>query len=299
MGMAFKWDRAAGTVSLSNPRHTACILGDFGMEDCKPSSTPMVHGLVLGDGERLEEPNRYAELVGSLLFLANQRRADIAFAVGRLERRMAITTEGDMAAAKAVVRYLKSTKDMGLVYGWAERLAGWADSDWAGHVGKRKCTTGFVFTLHGGPISWRSRLQGLVTSSTMEAEYVVASEGVKDSLWLRRLVGFMREDSSPVTIREDNQACMALASDGIFSTKSKHVDARFQLVRDNVVRGEVFLEYTPTEVMLADGFTKALDRPALLKFREALWVQVVRAWRALRPGCVPVRRGCALAVGEC
>ena len=275
LGMAVKWDRAAGTVSLSNPRHTSAILADFGMEDCKPNTTPMVHGLVLGDGERLEEPNRYAEPVGSLLFLANQTRPDIAFAVGRLARRMAIPTEGDMAAAKAVVRYLKGTKDMGLVYGRAERLAGWADSDWAGHVGTRKSTTGFVFTLHGGSISWRSRLQGLVTSSTMEAEYVAASEGVKDSLWLRRLVGFMGEDSSPVTIREDNQACMALATNGVFSTKSKHVDVRFHLVRDNVARGEVFLLYTPTEEMLADGFTKALDGPAFLKFREALGVQLV------------------------
>jgi len=277
LGMAVKCDRAAGTVSLSNPRHTAGILADFGMEDCKPSSTPMVNGLALGDGERLEEPNQYAELVGSLLFLANQTRPDIAFAVGRLARRMAIPTEGDMAAAKAVVSYLKGTKDMGLVYGRAERLAGWAGSDWAGHVGTRKSTTGFVFTLHGGLIFWRSRLQGLVTSSTMEAEYVPASEGVTDSLWLQRLVGFMGEDSSPVTIREDNQAFLAMATNGIFSTKSKHVDVRFHLVRDNVARVEVFLQYTPTEEMLADGFTKALDGPAFLKFREELGVQVVRA----------------------
>jgi len=299
LGMAVKWDRAAGTVSLSDPRHTAGILADFGMEDCKPNTTPMVHGLVLGDGERLEEPNRYAELVGSLLFLANQTRPDNAFAVGRLAMRMAIPTEKDMAAAKAVVRYLKGTKDMGLVYGRAERLAGWADSDWAGHVGTRKSTTGFVFTLHGGPISWRSRPQGLVTSSTMEAGYVAASEGVKDSLWMRRLVGYMGEDSSPVTIREDNHACLALATNGIFSTKSKHVDVRLHLERDNVAGGEVFLQYTPTEEMLADGFTKALDGPAFLKFREALGVQVVREKRARRPGGVPVRRGSALAVGGC
>jgi len=276
LGMQVKWDRKAGTVSLSNPRHTAGILADFGMEDCKPNMTLMVHGLVLGDGERLEEPNRYAELLGSLLFLANQTRPDIAFAVGQLARRMAIPTKGDMAAAKGVVRDLKGTKDMGLVYGKAERLTGWADSDWAGHVGTRKSTTGFLFTLHGRLISWRSRLQGLFTSSTMEAEYVAASEGVKDSLWLRRLVGFMGEDSSPVTLREDNQAWLALATNGAFSAKSKHVDVRFHRVQDNVTRGEVFLEYTPTGENLADGFTKALEGPAFLKFRRGLGVRVMR-----------------------
>ena len=129
--------------------------------------------------------------MASLLFLANQTRPGIAFSVGRLARRIAIPTEGDMAAAKVVVRYLKGTTDIGLVYGRAKRLAGWADSDWAGHVGTFKSTTVIVSTLHGGPLSWRSRLQGSVTSSTMEAEYVVAPKGVKNSLWLRLLVRFM------------------------------------------------------------------------------------------------------------
>jgi len=54
------------------------------------------------------------------------------------------------------------------------------------------------------------------------------------------------------------------------------VDVRFRLVRDNVARGEVFLEYAPTQEMLADGLTKALDEPAFLKFRETLGVQVVQ-----------------------
>jgi len=85
----------------------------------------------------------------------------------------------------------------------------------------------------------------------------------------------MGEDSSPVTLKEDNQASLALATNGAFSAKSKHVDVRCHLVRDNVTRGEVFLEYAPTEEMLADGFTMALEGPAFLKFRQGLGVRVV------------------------
>jgi len=275
LGMDIKWDRVAGTVTLANPRHTAAVLEDFSMTDCKPNAHPMAPGAVLGEGKPLERGNRYAELVGSLLFLANQTRPDIAFAVGRLARRMAIPTEGDMTAAKGVLRYLQGTKSMGLAYGPAQRLTGWVDSDFAGHTKTRKSTTGFLFTLHGGAISWRSRLQSIVTASTAEAEYVAASEAVKDSLWLRRVADALGENGGPVTIGEDNQACLAMAANPMSSCKTKHVDIRYHLVRDYVRRGEVALEYVPTEDMAADGFTKALTGEAFTKFRVALGVREV------------------------
>lgn len=72
LGMDIKWDRGAETVTLANPLHTAGIVEDFGMTDWRPNITPVVPGAVLGEGQPLGEPSRYAELVGSLLFLASQ-----------------------------------------------------------------------------------------------------------------------------------------------------------------------------------------------------------------------------------
>lgn len=273
LGMNIKWDKGAGTVTLGNPRHTAGILEDFGMADCKPNVTPMVPGAVLGEGQPLEVPNRYAELVGSLLFLANQTRPDISFAVGRLARRMAMPTAGNLALAKGVVRYLQGTKTMGLAYGRPKRLAGWVGADFAGDAATRKSTTGFVFTMHGGAISWRSRLQVIVTGSTAEAEHVAASEAVKDSLWLRRVASLPREYDGAVVVGEDNQACLAWASNPVSSNKTKHMDVRFHLVRDSVARGEVRMVFVPTAEMVADGLTKALPGPAFLAFRKALGVR--------------------------
>lgn len=232
----------------------------------------MAPGTVLGGGEALGEGNRYAELVGSLLFLANQTRPDIAFAVGKLARRVSAPTEGDMVAAKAVVRYLKGTRTMGLVYGQPCELAGWVDADFAGDTETRKSTTGFLFTLHGGAISWRSRLQNIVLNSTAEAEYVAASDAVKESLWLRKVVDTVGEDSGPVVFGEDNQACITMAGQPSSSSNTKHVDVRYHHVRSAVANGEVLLVYVPTGEMPADGFTKALPGPPFKAFRLMLGV---------------------------
>lgn len=211
LGMEISWNKEAETVTMANPRNSLDLLREFNMEDCKPVGAPMARGAKLGEGVPLGEDNLYAELVGSLLYLCNQTRHDISFAVGRLARRMVKPTEGDWRAAKTFLRYLKGFHDMGLTYGDANDLEGWADADFAGDRESRKSTTGFVFTLHGGAVSWRSRLQRLVTTLTATAEYVTAAEATKDSLWLRRIVGSLGEEAGPVVLHEDNQACIVMA----------------------------------------------------------------------------------------
>ena len=78
-------------------------------------------------------------------------------------------------------------------------------ADWAGDPVGHKSITGFVFLLHGEPLACRSRLQGLVTTSTADAEFVAASEASKECTCLRRVVGLMGEDDAPVTLRENIQ----------------------------------------------------------------------------------------------
>lgn len=275
LGMQVLWDRNAGTVALSNPRHIADLLKEFNMEESKANHTPMAQGTELGGGEPLPDGNRYAELVGSLMYLANQTRPDIAYAVGKLARRMSCPTEADWRAAKGCLRYLQGTRGMGIVYGKVAPMEGWVDSDFAGDKDTRKSTTGFVFTLHGGAISWRSRMQRLVATSTAAAEYVAAAEAVKDSLWLRRVMGDLGEYAGPVTLKEDNQACIAMATNEGMSSRTKHIDVCYHLIRDCVAQQQVVVEYVPSEQQLADGFTKPLPRPAFDAFRTKLGVVAV------------------------
>lgn len=164
---------------------------------------------------------------------------------------------------------------MGIIYDRDEQMEGWVDSDFAGDKMTRMSTTGFTFILHGGAISWRSRLQRLVATSTAAAEYVAAAEGVKNSLWLRGLLGDLGEYAGPVTLHEINQACLAMATNEGMSPRTKHVDVCHHFIRDCVEKQQVVLAYVPTAEQLADGFTKALPRDAFTRFREGLGVKVV------------------------
>lgn len=101
---------------------------------------------------------------------------------------------------------------------------------------------------------------------------MAASEATQNSLRLRKVTGALGEDDSAVRIMEDNQACLAMASNPSSSNKTKHVDVRYHLVRDCVARGEVSLEYVSTVDVLADGMTKPLAATKFLLFRAGLGV---------------------------
>lgn len=157
--------------------------------------------------------------------MANQSRHDISFAVSRLARRMVSPITGDWALIKRVVRYLKGTRAMVIKYAGVQAFGGLVDSDFAGDLETRKSTTGYLFTLHGGAVLWCSRLQRLVATSTNSADNIAAAEGVKESLWLRRIVGAVGEDAGPVIPREDDEVCLAMTRHVASSPQTKLADA--------------------------------------------------------------------------
>ena len=83
------------------------------------------------------------------------------------------------------------TVDVGLLFkkNCGQQCVVHCDSDFAGDLDKRRSTTDYVFTLGRGSISWRSILQSTITLSITEAEYMVATEAVKETIWLKDLLG--------------------------------------------------------------------------------------------------------------
>ena len=127
-------------------------------------------------------------MVGSLLYAAMVTRPDIAFAVQRLSRHLQDARPEDWAAGKRVMRYLQGTLSLGIIYrGGIETpvLSGYSDSDWAGDMDTRRSTTGFVYLVSGGCVSWASRLQPTVALSSTEAEYMAACAAVQEAIHLR------------------------------------------------------------------------------------------------------------------
>ena len=160
-----------------------------------------------------------------------------------------------------VVRYLSSTSSKGIIFscnnGMCE-LSGYCDADFAGDIDTRRSTTGYVFKLAGGAISWSSRLQPTVAASTTEAEYMAASNATKEGLWLRKLLTDLGKPVKPIVIQSDNQAAISLLKNPITSMRSKHIDVIHHFARERVVRGEVVFSYVNTADNVADMLTKPL-----------------------------------------
>jgi len=220
----------------------------------------------------LPEGNRYAALVGSLLYLSTMTRPDISFAVGVLSRFMSCPEKAHMRAANGVLRYLCGTTRLGVAYGISEPLQGYVDAAWAGDADGRRSTTGFIFTVNGGPVAWASKWQSTVASSTAEAEYMAAAMATKEALWLRKLLGVLGVDGQAVPMGEDNQSCLALINNTEATGRTKHVDVAYHMVRDYRTRGDVALYFLPSAEMPADGLTKPLPSPAFTAFRDAIGV---------------------------
>jgi len=265
LGMTITRDRGSGTIKISQPRMTNDLISKFGMDDSKIRPIPMSASIKFtkDEGEPLDKAKYpYSELLGSLMYLSVCTRPDISFVTGSLARYMANPTTVHWQAAKGVLRYLAATADYGITFGGSGpsdlELFGYCDSDYAGDLDTRRSTTGYVFSLNGGAISWQSKRQPTVAASTTEAEYMAAAAAVKEGLWLRKLLCDLGINTKTINILADNQSAIKILRNPISSLRSKHIDVIHHFARERVMRNEVVFTYTPTNLMIADVLTKPL-----------------------------------------
>ena len=276
LGMEITRDSTTRTLTLSQAHMVDELLDKYDMLTAKPRSTPMEAGLHLRPAEsddNLLDVNQfpYAELIGSLLYIAVCTRPDIAYAVNALARHMAKPTMAHWSAAKGVLRYLLGTAKVCLVYSpSASKVIGYCDADYAGDMSTRRSTTGYVFLVANAAVSWNSKLQVTVAVSTAEAEYMAASAAVKEALWLRRLMYDLRMFDDAVPIRTDNQASLALMKNPLTSQRAKHIDVQYHFVRERIIRCEVAFAFCPTANMVADCMTKSLPKAKFLFCKDAM-----------------------------
>ena len=167
------------------------------------------------------------------MYLSVCSRPDIAFAVGSLARHSAKPGKSHWTAVKRVLRYLSGTINQGIIFRRSESasIVGYSDADWAGDRQDRKSTSGYLFQIAGGPISWRSKKQDTVALSTAEAEYVALSFASQETIWLRRLTSELNSPpDGPTTILEDNQSAIAMARNPQFHGRAKHIDIRHHFI---------------------------------------------------------------------
>jgi hypothetical protein len=239
-----------------------------------PQSSSATEAEAGGSGALLPDGNRYAELVGSLQYLANTTRPDIAQAVGVLGRYRHQPTTSHFTAGLRIVRYLLGTKDQGLIYGGKGKseLIGYVDSDFAGDQDTRKSTTGYTFQLNGSTVSWGSRKQQSVATSTVEAEYIAASVAIKEGIWLGSLLTELGYPVSNVKLMCHNMGCITNLKNHVLSKYTKHISVCYHQAREKVLWGQISPVYVRTDENLADLFTKPLPAPVFLKHRSNLGI---------------------------
>jgi hypothetical protein len=158
---------------------------------------------------------------------------------------------------------------------WRGLLVGYADAD-GSMTEDRRAITGYTFLIDSGAVSWSSKKQEIVSLLTMESEYVAATHGMKEALWLRNLLAEVFEPlGDATTLFLDNQSAIALTRDHQFHAHTKHIDVRYHFIRWVVENGALRLIYCPTANMVTDALTKVLPSPKVKHFAECLGLRTV------------------------
>jgi transposase InsO family protein len=285
LGMEIKRDRATRTLTINQRTYVRSVLRTHGMEHCKPNKEPMDHRSRLVKSDAQCEPGRvrqFQSVIGALMFAAICTRPDIAYAVSTLSQFASDPSTDHEQAVKRVLRYLQGTSDLGLRYqGAGDRhkppeLHGYCDSDWGSHPDDRRSITGYAFLVAGGAVSWQSKRQKSVATSSVEAEYMAARAAVQEAIWWRSILRDLGHSVDlPTQLLSDSQGSIAIANGSDQKTRTKHIDIQYHFTRECVENGQVSLRYIPSADMAADTLTKPLPAPTHQRMRQLLGMCIV------------------------
>ncbi|XP_038889278.1 uncharacterized mitochondrial protein AtMg00810-like [Benincasa hispida] len=178
-------------IFINQKKYALEILDRFQMENCNSATTSIEPNLKLTKDHEGKKVNNtlYKQMIGSLMYLT-ATRPDIMYAVSLISRFMESPTKLHLLVAKRILHYLKGTPGLGILYQKREKLnlVGFSDSDYAGDLNDRNSTSGYVFMLGLGAISWSSKKQPIITLSTIEAELVAATSCACQAIWLRNIL---------------------------------------------------------------------------------------------------------------
>ncbi|UYV61059.1 hypothetical protein LAZ67_1003272 [Cordylochernes scorpioides] len=282
LGLQIYRDRTTKILFLHQASYIERTLEHYNLLEIKLQSVPsdpyskLTKKMCPTDNQEIEEMNKipYRQTIGSLMYLMTGTRPDIAYAVSRVSQFMNNPGPSYWTAVKKIFGYLKATKNIGICFGGSScttSLIGFSDADFAGDLDTRKSTTGNVFMLNNGPISWCSQKQNCVSLSTTESEYIAASKATKEAIWLRQLLRDLHQEQvKPTTFFCDNQSCIRLVHNPEYHKRTKHIDISYHFIRDHFQNHAIDLLYVCSNDQAADIFTKALPPERYRRLRSQL-----------------------------
>ena len=257
-------------ITMSQSQYLYKLLEKYGMENSKPVSTPCEKiDFAENDDDNLSHISldEYRSVVGSLVYATICTRPDLSWILSKLSQYLHVpVTNQRWAAVKRVLRYIKGTLDYKLQFKRADgNLCGYSDADWGGSTDRRS-TSGYCFKFaDSSVISWKTRKQPTIALSTCEAEYMALASATQEALYLIKLMQEIDEafEQKNIEIFDDSQSAIALAHNPVSHGRTKHIDIKFHFIRHHVNVGNIVLKYVPTSLMLADVFTKGVEKQKL------------------------------------
>lgn len=212
-----------------------------------------------------DKQRQYQELVGSLLWLSGCTHPDISFTASFLSRACHALTQQHWDLGMLVINYLRHTHShcMTLAGHNDSALQVYVDADYAGDIDTCHSTTGYVAFFNGSPITWASKCQQTVTSSTMEAEYIATTEATKETIWLRHLLLKLGLNQVALTtLFVNNESAITFANNPSMHARSQHIDVHHHLIREQANElHTIRLIHISTEDQKANMLTKPLPGP--------------------------------------
>jgi len=258
-------------------KYASDILKRFNMLSCNLASSPVEVNvkLVINEDEELVDSTLFKQVVGSLRYLCNSRPY-IAYAVRIISRFMSEPRASHLLVAKRAMKYIKGTLEYGILFpkclneDYMELMA-YYDADCCGDKQDRKRTSGYLFKFLDAPISWCAKKQPVVALSTREYEYIAGCLAACQEVWLESTLKEMEiEVNIPIALFTHNKSPINLAKNPVLHGRSKHIEAKFYFLREQVNKEALKVIHCSTEMQLADMFTKHVKVDRFIKLRSLI-----------------------------
>ena len=273
LGIRIDQDFDQGRITLSQQHFIEKIVERFeivarGVKTVLPGCYLKTYHL---EGKLLSKKDirTYQSLLGSILYVANCTRVDIAFATSVLSRFARAPRESDMEALVHLAQYLHTTREVQIVYHcngvsynkecFVNEMIAFSDAGWGTEIITRRSQSGYGIVLNGGVVVYGSKMQKVVSLSSSEAEIYAATTCAKLVKLYRNLLsqmGFMQ--TRPTLLLIDNEPCLRLLWDKRSYSRLKHIDIRTKYAVDLVEKEELYPEKIHTSYQPGDLLTKVL-----------------------------------------
>nr|GEY29928.1 hypothetical protein [Tanacetum cinerariifolium] len=285
LGIKIYRDRSKRLISLCQSAYIEKILKRFYMENSKRGTIQMQEKLKFSKSQGASTPAEiwrmqnipYASVVGLIMYAVRCTHPDVAFAQSITSRFQHNPGDTHWTAVKNILKYLRNTKDMFLVYGGDMkrelRVSSYTHAGYLTDADDMKSQTGYVFVLNRGDVDWKITKQSIFVTSYTNAEYVADFDASKEAVWICKFIsglGVVPTIKEPINIYYDNTRTIEIAKYHEVTKGARHFHVKIYYLQETIEMGDVMIEKVNTYDNLADPFTKALVSPKHFELTEKI-----------------------------